>query len=100
MNDKVSPPVDRRTAGLNRSGRKKGCVNKTTKAAKEAIAEAFEKLGGIKGLTDWAKRSDDNRRVFYSQIWPKIVPLQVAGEDGGPLMVQVVRFGADGPDPQ
>lgn len=85
MSDKISPVVDPKTAGLNRSGRSKGAVNKTTKAAKEAIAEAFDKMGGTKALVEWAKRSDDNRKVFYSQIWPKIVPLQVGGDPDNPL---------------
>ncbi|WP_324807197.1 hypothetical protein SH584_11430 [Sphingomonas sp. LY29] len=71
-------------------GRPKGAVNKTTKAAKEAIAEAFEKMGGINALVSWASTSDDNRKVFYSQIWPKIVPLQVAGDADNPFKVVTV----------
>lgn len=65
-------------------GRPKGALNKTTALAKEAISLAFENMGGTDALVKWAKASDDNRRVFYSQIWTKIIPLQVAGsgEDG------------------
>lgn len=83
--DKISSSVDTKTAGLNRSGRPKGAVNKTTKAAKEAIAEAFDKMGGIEALVTWAEESSDNRKVFYSQIWPKIVPLTVGGDADNPL---------------
>jgi hypothetical protein len=89
-NDKISSSVDSKTAGLNRSGRPKGAINKTTKVAKEAIAEAFEKMGGTPALVDWADKNDDNRKVFYSQIWPKIVPLQVGGEEGNPVVTEII----------
>ena len=100
--DKISSVINPKTAGLNRGGRPKGAVNKTTKAAKEAIAEAFERMGGIKALVDWSKRSDDNRKVFYSQIWPKIVPLQVGGDPDNPLntvtLVELVAPRDKGPN--
>jgi len=70
-------------------GRPKGAPNKTTTLAKQAIAEAFDKLGGTDALVTWAMLNDDNRKVFYSQIWTKILPLQVTGEDGGPLQVVI-----------
>lgn len=60
-------------------GRPKGSANKTTIAAKEAIQHAFDESGGAEALTEWVMASDDNRKVFYSQIFPKLLPLQVAG---------------------
>lgn len=72
-------------------GRVKGTPNKLTQAAKDAIATAFEDLGGTDALVEWAKLHPDNRKVFYSQIWPKIVPLQVSGEGGGPVQYQEIR---------
>lgn len=91
-NEKVSSSVaSRRTAGLNRSGRPKGVPNKTTRAAKEAIAETFDNLGGVKGLTDWAGSNDDNKRVFYSAIWPKIIPLQLGGDPDNPIVTEIVQ---------
>lgn len=89
--NKISAVVDQSKANLNRAGRPKGAVNKTTKAAKEAIAEAFEKMGGTKALVTWAAKSDDNRKVFYSQIWPKIVPLQVGGDQDNPIVTEIVQ---------
>lgn len=70
-------------------GRPKGALNKTTVAAKEAIHEAFERLGGIEALVIWAQE-DDNAKVFYSQIWPKIVPLQVGGDPDSPHRIEIV----------
>jgi hypothetical protein len=79
--------------GVNRGnagkGRPKGSPNKTTLAAKEAIHQAFEDMGGIKSLVDWADKSDDNRKVFYAQIWPKIVPLTVGGDSENPLLHEI-----------
>ena len=72
-------------------GRPKGIPNKTTQAAKDAIAEAFDKMGGVPALIDWTEKSDDNRKVFYSQIWPKIVPLAVGGDKDNPLVTEVVQ---------
>lgn len=66
-------------------GRPKGSQNKVAKAAKEAIADAFEGLGGIDGLIEWASKNDEHRKCFYSQIWPKIVPLQLSGDKDNPL---------------
>lgn len=74
-------------------GRVKGVPNKTTKLAKEAIAQAFDALGGTDGLVKWAKADPDNTKVFYATIWPKIIPVQteLSGPDGGALQVQEVR---------
>ncbi|MGQ0559164.1 MAG: hypothetical protein ACT4OE_06200 [Sphingosinicella sp.] len=63
-----------------RRGRPKGSLNKTTLAAKEAIALAAEGLDGVDGLVAWAKASDDNLRLFWSVIYPKLLPLKVNSE--------------------
>lgn len=67
---KVGKSAPRGNAG---KGRKKGSVNKTTKEAKEAIELAFEGIGGVNALILWA---EDNKSVFYSQVWPKLLPIQ------------------------
>ena len=74
-------------------GRQKGVTNKTTATAKEAIALAAERLGGTDRLVDWAKEDPANERVFWGTIYPKLLPLQVSGEGGGPIVVEIVRFG-------
>ena len=67
------------------AGRPKGSQNKVTKAAKEAIAEAAEKLGGVDRLVNWAKEDPLNERAFWSTIYPKLLPLQVAGDAENPI---------------
>lgn len=70
-------------------GRPKGAKNKTTVAAKEAIASAFDELGGVKRLIAWVKADPLNERVFYGQVYPKLLPLQVGDENGGPVKLLV-----------
>ncbi len=70
-------------------GRPKGSPNRTTASAKEAIAQAAEGLGGAERLIAWAKEEPANERAFWATIYPKLLPLQVSGEDGGPIQAIV-----------
>lgn len=72
-------------------GRPKGAKNKTTGAAKEAIAAAADALGGQKRLVAWAKSDPVNERIFWGTIYPKLLPLQVSGEGGGPVLTRVIH---------
>jgi hypothetical protein len=65
-----------------KGGRPLGARNKTTLAAKEAIEAAAARLGGITRLVAWAKENPLNERVFWGTIYPKLLPLQVAGPSG------------------
>lgn len=60
-------------------GRPKGASNKTTKAIKDAIIEAFEKAGGVDYLVTLAK---DDPRTFCALVG-KVIPLQVEGTGAG-----------------
>lgn len=72
-------------------GRPKGSPNRTTASAKEAIAQAAEMLGGADRLVEWAKEEPANERAFWSNIYPKLLPLQVSGENGDPIQA-VIRW--------
>ena len=73
-------------------GRPKNSPNKTTTSAKAAIALAAEGLGGVKRLVAWAKASPENERVFWSTIYPRLVPHEVAGSaDGAPISIAIVK---------
>ena len=79
-------------AGNAGKGRPKGSKNKATAALKDMILKALDGAGGIAYLQ---RQADENPGPFLSLIG-KVLPLQVTGEDGGPLTVQVVNF-ADHP---
>lgn len=78
-----------------RQGRPKGALNKTTMAAKEAIAYAFEGLGGADRLVAWVKEDPKNESAFWISVYPKLLPLQVSGEGGGPITLQLTNTDAD-----
>lgn len=79
--------------GKGNPGKPKGALNKTTRTVKEAIELAAEGLGGATRLQEWAKSEPANERIFWGQIYPKLLPLQVTGEGGGPVVLKLM--GAD-----
>lgn len=70
------------TGGKPGPGRPKGSQNKVTKAAKDAIAEAAERLGGTNRIVEWAKEDAKNEHAFWATIYPKLLPLHVNGNLG------------------
>lgn len=61
-------------------GRPKGGKNLITTAAKDAIAMAAFRLGGYQRLYEWAKENKANERIFWSTVYPKLLPHQVSGQ--------------------
>ena len=76
-------------------GKPKGAVSKLPKAAKETIAEVAERLGGADGMHKWCLADDLNLRAFWSSIYPKLLPLQVTGEGGGPIRIAASALSDD-----
>lgn len=72
------------TGNLTRKGlgRPKGSVNKTTAAAKDMIAQAADKLGGVDRMVAWAQEAPENERTFWGSMFPRLLPVQVANPDG------------------
>jgi hypothetical protein len=81
--------------GKGNPGKPVGAVNKTTIAAKEAIAMAAEGLGGVNRLIDWAKEDPLNERAFWAGIYPKLIPVTLAGEKNAPLVLRLERVLVD-----
>ena len=52
-------------------GRQKGTTNKVTALAKDAIAAAADRLGGVDRLVQWVREDSSNERVFWGQIYTK-----------------------------
>lgn len=89
MPNKQLPPAAGR-------GRKHGELNKTTKTLKEAILLAAEKVGndgkGKDGLTGYLVHVASTDVKAFSALLGKVLPMQVTGEDGGPLTVTIKQF--------
>ena len=71
-------------------GRPKGASNKTTRTAKEAIALAAERLGGVDRLVNWCKEDPANEKAFWSSVYPKLLPLQVSNEGEDAFRVDMI----------
>jgi hypothetical protein len=64
-------------------GRPKGRQNKVTAAVKDMVAGALEQAGGQDYL---ARQAEENPSAFLALVG-KIIPLQVTGEGGGPVVI-------------
>ena len=68
-------------------GRPKGVKNKHTAELRHMILEALTKAGGVKYLEARAK---DTPGPFLALIG-KVLPLQVTGDEGGPVLTRVIH---------
>jgi hypothetical protein len=79
-------------------GRKKGSLNKTTVAMKDAMLSVYADLqaeagGGNGHFLDWAR---GNSTDFY-RLAARLLPLQVSGEGGGPVVTRIELVGVEPP---
>lgn len=65
------------------AGRPKGATNRIPRVAKENIIKAFEDLGGVEGLVNWAMSDSKNQGDFY-KIYGRLLPIEnnISGADG------------------
>jgi len=63
-----------RIRGRSRAGVKAAAASsaKAPIVARDAIAMAFEAIGGVAAFAEWIKASEDNRKTFYTNLYPKI----------------------------
>jgi hypothetical protein len=80
MDEKRKPP----NAG---KGRPKGVPNKSTAAAKEAFQLAFQGIGGVKRLAEWAEENPGEFFKLYARLIP--VEQQHSSGEGGPMRVLI-----------
>ena len=71
-------------------GRKKGSLNKSTVAIREAVLSVFADMQATTGrenghFLDWALC---NSTDFY-KLSARLLPMQVAGDDGGPVITRI-----------
>ena len=61
------------------AGRKKGSQNVHTRMVRWVIGEVARQIGGVDRLTAWVKEEPQNEFAFWTQIYPRLLPLQVQG---------------------
>lgn len=69
------------------AGRKKGTPNKFTRDIKEALLHAFNAAGGQSWFLNLARK---DKRSFAALVG-KLLPTQVTGAGGGPLVVENIQ---------
>jgi hypothetical protein len=92
---KPRPAVKR----VKRGGRVKGTPNKSTAAIREAMLSVFADLQARTGrenghFLDWAL---GNSTDFY-KLTSRLLPLQVTGDDGGPVITRIELVAATAED--
>jgi hypothetical protein len=81
--------------GKGNPGKPKGAISHTTRAAKDVISKTADMLGGADRMLEWVREDAQNERVFWGTIYPKLLPLTVAGDKDEPLRVEIVRYGVN-----
>lgn len=70
-------------------GRPKGVPNKSTTLLKEAILQAAENAGGEEGLVGYLQKQATENPQTFMPLLGKVLPMQVTGDEGGPLKLIV-----------
>lgn len=73
------------------AGRPAGAPNKLTATLKDMILGALDGAGGQAYLQEQA---DKNPTAFMTLIG-KVLPMQVTGGEGGPIVVEIVKYTKD-----
>ena len=78
-------------------GRPKGVPNKLTAQARDVISNACERIGGARRLAEWVRENPKNETLFWTVIYPRLLPLEVNSTGTGTVAigVQIVRYSDD-----
>lgn len=89
------PSQENKIGGNIGAGRPKGALNKTTATLKEAILRAAELAGndgkGKDGLIGYLRRVAEQDVKAMAGLLGKVLPLQVTGENGGPVRFERIE---------
>lgn len=72
--------------GKKTGGRLPGSPNRMTSEVRDAILKVASDLGGPDRLLAWAREAPENERIFWANIYPKLLPRDMhIGVSGGGL---------------
>lgn len=74
--------------GTKTGGRVAGSHNKASLHAKDVIAAAAARLGGIDRIVAWAKESTENERDFWTKIYTKLIAIQIVSDNSITVQLQ------------
>jgi hypothetical protein len=60
-------------------------------AANIAKQQVAENIGGVARMTEWVRKSPENEKAFWTSIYTKLLPLQVAGDKDNPLSIHRIE---------
>ncbi len=69
--------------GYKTGGRRPGSLNKTTANVKAAFTAAFEELGGVPALVEWARAEPTEFYKLYARLLPSELKADVRLEGDG-----------------
>lgn len=75
--------------GVKTGGRQKGTPNKTTALLKDAVLKAAENAGAEDGLVGYLEKQATENPGPFLALLGKVLPMQVTGENGGPIKAKV-----------
>lgn len=68
-------------------------------ALRTAVEDVFWQMGGSEAMFQWVGESTVNKRIFYKDILPKMIPREMRGEitgaDGGPMKMVIEWAGVE-----
>jgi hypothetical protein len=73
-------------------GRPKGVPNKNTTMLKDAILQAAASAGGKGGLVGYLTDQAIKNPQSFLPLLGKVLPMQITGEDGGPIKITRVEL--------
>jgi hypothetical protein len=82
----LEKPIKKRGGPRAGAGRPKGVPNKVSSSMKQAIADAFDQLGGTDRMVQWAMEDPKHLTEFY-KLAARLIPVEtnVSGANGGPI---------------
>jgi hypothetical protein len=78
--------------GKRGPGRPRGSPNKTTALLKDAILKAAENAGDQAGMIGYLQTQAKLNPGPFMALLGKVLPMQVTGEDGGPVQISFKTF--------